>query len=47
MSSSPSLFLNQETNTSVNIFIPIQYFEHLNLISLFSDATRQTDKQQL
>ena len=33
MSSSPSLFLDCETNISVNIFIPIQYFKHLNLIS--------------
>ena len=33
MSSSPSLFLDCKKNISVNIFIPIQYFKHLNLIS--------------
>ena len=32
MSSGPSLFLDCENNISVNIFIPIQYFKHLNVV---------------
>ena len=39
MSSSPSLFLDCEKNISVNIFISIQYFKHLNLISSQSVGT--------